>query len=268
MGGGPREQLCGELASGRRRSGARPRLRPRPRSARAALAVVVRRDGREAAGADRRDAARARARPAGASRHGRPRATSSSSPARTCSASAPCAASGSISLGIEPRADLGAEPEPVEAAGGEHDRVEAALAQLPQPRLDVAAHRLDRRATARARAAAPAGAPTRCRCAFPGEARAAPTSASRGSSRSRYAPTTRPVGVGRGHVLRRVDGDVDAPGEERLLDLLDEDAARADLAERRSAVAVARGRDRDERDLDARRRAARPRPARPASGRA
>ena len=58
------------------------------------------------------------------------------------------------------------------------------------------------------------------------------------------------VGVGRGHVLGRMDGDVDPPGEQRLLDLLDEHAARADLAERLRPVFVARGRDRDERDLD------------------
>ena len=58
------------------------------------------------------------------------------------------------------------------------------------------------------------------------------------------------VGVGRGHVLGGMDGDVDPPGEQRLLDLLDEHAARADLAERLRPVFVARGRDRDERDLD------------------
>ena len=60
-----------------------------------------------------------------------------------------------------------------------------------------------------------------------------------------------PVGVRRGHVLRGVHRDVDAPVEQRLLELLHEHAARADLAERPRAVAVAGGRDRDERDLDA-----------------
>jgi hypothetical protein len=48
-----------------------------------------------------------------------------------------------------------------------------------------------------------------------------------------------------------VDGDVDASRKKRLLELLYEDAARADLAERPLPVAVAGGRDRDERDLDA-----------------
>jgi len=48
-----------------------------------------------------------------------------------------------------------------------------------------------------------------------------------------------------------VHGDVDPPAEERLLELLHEDAARPDLAERPLPVAVAGRRDRDERDLEA-----------------
>src|SRR5947207_8284662 len=47
-------------------------------------------------------------------------------------------------------------------------------------------------------------------------------------------------------------GHVDPPCQQRLLDLLDEDTARADLAERLRPVAVARGRDRHQRDLDSR----------------
>ena len=47
-------------------------------------------------------------------------------------------------------------------------------------------------------------------------------------------------GVRRGHVLCGVHGNVDAPVEQRLLELLDEDAALADLAERARAVAIAR----------------------------
>ena len=84
---------------------------------------------------------------------------------------------------------------------------------------------------------------------MPGRSSEAPQSASRGSSRSRYAPTDQPVRVRGGHVLRRVHGDVDPPVEQRLLDLLDEDPARADLAERLRPVAVAGRRDRHERDL-------------------
>jgi hypothetical protein len=47
-----------------------------------------------------------------------------------------------------------------------------------------------------------------------------------------------------------VDGHIDAAGEESLLDLLHEDPALADLAERLRAVAVSRGRDGDERDVE------------------
>ena len=47
-------------------------------------------------------------------------------------------------LGVEPEPDLGVEPEPVETARGEHDGVEATLAPLAQPRVDVPAQRLDR----------------------------------------------------------------------------------------------------------------------------
>ncbi len=59
-----------------------------------------------------------------------------------------------------------------------------------------------------------------------------------------------PGGIARGHVLRRVHRNVDPPGEQRLLDLLDEHPALADLAEGALAVAVPGGRDGDERDLD------------------
>jgi hypothetical protein len=57
------------------------------------------------------------------------------------------------------------------------------------------------------------------------------------------------VGVSGGHVFGGVDRDVDLPREQRFLDLLDEDAARADLAEGLRPVLVPRCRDRDERDL-------------------
>ncbi len=87
---------------------------------------------------------------------------------------------------------------------------------------------------------------------IPAASASAPHSASRGSSRAQVRADGEPVRVRRGHVLRGVDGDVDPPGEQRLLELLDEDAARADLAERPRPVAVAGRRDRDERDLDAR----------------
>ena len=47
-------------------------------------------------------------------------------------------------VGLEPMTDLGSEPEPVETAGREHDRIQPALPALAQTRLDVPAQRLDR----------------------------------------------------------------------------------------------------------------------------
>ena len=115
------------------------------------------------------------------------------------------------------------------------------------------------RASARARAAARGGGPRPSRSASrPQLARAAERVARILARRVRA--DDEPLRVRRGHVLRRVDGDVDPPLEQRLLELLDEDAARADLAEGLRPVAVARRRDRHERDLDpgAARAAARP----------
>ena len=66
------------------------------------------------------------------------------------------------------------------------------------------------RASARARAAAPCGAPTPCRCASPAGSRRRRRARRADRRAARYAPTTRPVRIGRGHVLRRVHGDVDA----------------------------------------------------------
>ena len=49
-----------------------------------------------------------------------------------------------------------------------------------------------------------------------------------------------------------MDGDVDAAVEQRLLELLHEDAALADLPERLATIAVTGCRDRNERHLHAR----------------
>ena len=69
----------------------------------------------------------------------------------------------------------------------------------------------------------------------------------------RAAGTPRPPGPPRLSevlVLRRVDRDVDPPREERLLELLHEDAAAADLAEQPRTIPVAGCRDGDGGDLD------------------
>ena len=108
------------------------------------------------------------------------------------------------------------------------------------------------RATAPARAAAHAGGSTRCRSASRARSRS-PRTARPEDPRAAGTPRpTRPSSVRRGHVLRGMDRNVDAPVEQRLLELLDEDAPLADLAERLRPVAVAGSRDRNEGDLDPR----------------
>ena len=153
-------------------------------------------------------------------------------------------------LGIEPKPDLALEPEPVEPARGEHDRVEASLASLAQARVDVAAQRLDRegRVEREQLRLAPhgRGADPHPRAELGRAAQCIPRILA-----AEIGPDREAVGIRRGQVFRGVNRDVDAPVEQRLLELLDEDATRADLAERTRAVAVAGGRDRDEGKLEA-----------------
>ena len=150
---------------------------------------------------------------------------------------------------LEPPVDLGGETETIEPARRENDSVEPALASLAQARVDVPSQRLDRelgleREQLRA-------SPYR-RCPDP-QSRPQLRDTAEGVARIlalQIGADDEAVGVGRRHVLRRVHRDVDPPAEQRLLELLHEDAARADLAERPRAIAVAGGRDRNERDLD------------------
>ena len=152
-------------------------------------------------------------------------------------------------LRIEPVADLAREAKALEAARREHDIVETALPALAQSRVDVAAQRFDRergleceqlrRATSRCSPDAHAwtdrvGTAQRVARILARQVRA----------------DSQALGVGRRHVLGRVHCDVDAVIEQRLLELLHEDAAGADLPEGACPVAVAGGRDRNERDLD------------------
>ena len=46
-------------------------------------------------------------------------------------------------VGLEQRADAGREAQPLQAGGGEHDRVVLPFVELAQPRVEVAAQRLD-----------------------------------------------------------------------------------------------------------------------------
>ena len=92
---------------------------------------------------------------------------------------------------LEAIADLGSETQALQPTSCEHDRVELTLSTLPQPRIDVPAKGLDRSEGSRKRSWArrrTEAVPIR----IPGCSCAAPQSASRGSSRRRYAPTARP----------------------------------------------------------------------------
>ena len=151
----------------------------------------------------------------------------------------------------EAKPDLAAETEAVEPARGEHDRVQPALPALPQARLHVPAQRLDRQARLEREQLRPP--PHRRRPdphPRPQLGRAAQRVPRVVSRQVRADGKT--VRVRGRHVLRGVHGNVDPPAKQRLLDLLDEDAAGADLAERPRTVAVANGRDRHQRDLHAR----------------
>src|SRR3954452_8978664 len=153
-------------------------------------------------------------------------------------------------LWLEPMPDLAAEPEAVEPARGEHDRIEAPLAPLAQPRVDVAAQRLDgERGLEREQLRLP---PHRGRAdPHPGPPLPCPAERVAGVLPAGIGADHEPVGIRGSQILGGVDGDVDPQLEQRLLELLDEDAAGADLAERSRAVAITGRRDRDERKLDA-----------------
>ena len=71
--------------------------------------------------------------------------------------------------------------------------------------------------------------------------------ASRGSSRSGWAASTRPLGDQRGHVLQRVDRHIDAAIEQGLLDLLGEEALAPLFQQPPVLDAVAGGGDLDQR---------------------
>src|SRR5207247_9764392 len=129
-------------------------------------------------------------------------------------------------LGLEPFADLSAEAEPVETAGRENDRVETALMPLPQARVDIAPQRLDREVgLERVQLRAPAH-----RGGADAHAGAELAGAAQGVARIitlEVRTYGEAFGIRGRHVLGRVHGDVHATCEERLFELLHEDAARA-----------------------------------------
>ena len=148
--------------------------------------------------------------------------------------------------------DLLFEVETVEAAGREDDRIQPALAAFAQTRFDVAAHGLDRE---RRFECEQLGLPPDRRRPHP-HARTQLAGAAERVARIlslQIRADRKAFGIRGGHVLRGVHGNVDAAVEQRLLQLLDEDATRSDLAEGARTIAVARCRDWHERDLDTRR---------------
>ena len=150
---------------------------------------------------------------------------------------------------IEPVTDLTPEPESVEPAGRKHHGVEPALAALAQARVDVPPERLDREGRLERQELRPP-ADGRRSDPHPGTKTLGTAERVAGILAQRIGANGKAFGIRRGHVLGGVDGHVDPAREQRLLELLDEDAALADLPERLRPVTVARGRDRDERDLD------------------
>ena len=166
----------------------------------------------------------------------------------------PCPAAGSISSGAMQRGDASPRPSRFSPAARQHRRV------APRRRRASPGACRHCRAAARSRGRAARAAPAPCAAARrcrPGalrqrgdarRRRRVATSASRGSSRGRCAAITSPGGSQRRHVLQRMDGESIAAVEQRLLDLLGEQALAADLGERPVGDAVAGGADDDDFD--------------------
>src|SRR6266516_2111483 len=152
---------------------------------------------------------------------------------------------------IEAVPDLACEVQAVEPAGSEDDRVEPAFAAFSQPRVDVAAQGLDRKCRLeRKELRSPpdrSGADSHLRPQLRGAAERVTRVLA-----LEVCPDREAFRIGGRHILGGVNGDVDASVEQRLLELLDEDAASPDLTERAGAIAIPRGRDGYERDLDTR----------------
>ena len=154
-------------------------------------------------------------------------ATCRSSSSRHCTARQPCPGAGTIIVDAERRGVRRGEPQPREAGRGQHRRVDLALPDLAQPRVDVAAQVDDldgpgsaARSWARRRSAdVPIDGPRPEPLAVPRR-----PSTSRGSARSGTAPIMKSLVVLGRQVLRRVHGQVDLAGSERLEDRVDPQA--------------------------------------------
>ena len=233
---------------GRPPSGARSSVRPRRRRGRrASIRRGALRPARDTLPRRRRDRARSaatRLRVSGSSTA----STRASSPARTWTASAPWPASGRISAG--------SNRCPTSAARPRRSSPQAArttASRFRSPRLRSRVSMFPRKGSIESVGSSASSWARRRAEAVP--MRIPGRSSDRAAERvarvvaHEVGADGQPGRVTRGHVLRGVDGGVDPPVEQGLLELLDEDAAVADLAEGATSVAVAGGRDRHERDL-------------------
>ena len=170
---------------------------------------------------------------------------------RALDSECPLAGSGQDGVDRQEVGHLAAPAEAVEARGGQHDRVELPVVDVPDPGVDVPADRHGlygagrgsracalscamRRGGARADAGAVAAARRR---SAPSRA----TSTSRGSSRARDGGQDQVLGLRRGQVLQRVHGEVDLAAQQRVAQRGDEDAGAADLREVLAGGVAVRG---------------------------
>ena len=194
-----------------------------------------------------------------------------SSSARHSTASAPCATAGSMTSDDpgfrRSRPALPSRSRPHSASTSASTSPASSLASrvLTLPRIGTIARsgRIRSNCARRRSEAVPTRAPSRQ--AREGKRAVRPTSTSRGSSRWSTQPIASPARQHRLHVLQRMHREVDAAVEQRLLDLLGEQALAADLGEQAGLHAVAGRADRHQFERPVGRQA---RDARRAAGRA
>ena len=169
-------------------------------------------------------------------------------------ASAPWPTAGSMtSIGAGSRSPRPLSPSRSSPHSASTSASTSPASSLPQPGVRHCRGSARSRGRADAAAAAPGGAARRCRFSRPFGSAASPapsrdTSTSRGSSRGSTQAIVEPRREARLHVLQRMHRQVDPPVEQRLLDLLGEQALAADLGEQAVLHPVAGGADGDELD--------------------
>ena len=174
---------------------------------------------------------------------------------RHCTARAPCPGEGRNSIGSNNWVASSSRPRRARPAAASTTASYSPLATLPRrvstlPRIGATSMsgRSARSSSARRREPLPTRAPEGSAASRrPPEA----TSTSRGSPRGRIAASVSPSGAAVGTSFSECTAMSARAVEQRLLDRAHEDAASADLRERRTAVDVALGPDAHELDLEA-----------------